>query len=158
MFLLQMLQADADRRAQTHEELVDKIFSAQRSMWDDPKEIPDEESPIRSTIAILPRALFVPDEFIEKSTYDMPLELYPVLPTNLSASHIYPRLLQCLDLRPGLRVLDIGSGTGYLCCAIANIIYPGGKVVGWELHDKVTQFAKVNVVLVFDYPYFTNKK
>lgn len=33
-------------------------------------------------------------------------------------------------LTPGARVLDIGSGSGYLTHVLAELVQPGGKVVG----------------------------
>lgn len=35
-------------------------------------------------------------------------------------------------LRPGARVLDIGSGSGYLTHVLAELVKPGGTVVGVE--------------------------
>lgn len=33
-------------------------------------------------------------------------------------------------LKPGARVLDVGSGTGYLTAAFAIMVGPNGKAVG----------------------------
>lgn len=35
-------------------------------------------------------------------------------------------------LKPGAKVLDIGSGSGYLTHVLAELVKPGGKVVGVE--------------------------
>ena len=35
-------------------------------------------------------------------------------------------------LKPGARVLDVGSGSGYLTHVLAELVRPGGKVVGVE--------------------------
>lgn len=40
--------------------------------------------------------------------------------------------LRTLPLRPGERVLDVGSGLGQLTRAMARAIAPGGRVVGVE--------------------------
>jgi ubiquinone/menaquinone biosynthesis C-methylase UbiE len=37
-----------------------------------------------------------------------------------------------LDLRPGMRVLDVGSGLGQMARAIARAVSPGGTVIGVE--------------------------
>lgn len=46
-------------------------------------------------------------------------------------------------LKPGARVLDIGSGSGYLTHVLAELVKPGGVVVGLEhimaLRDKGEQ-------------------
>lgn len=35
-------------------------------------------------------------------------------------------------LHPGAKVLDVGSGSGYLTHVLAELVKPGGKVVGIE--------------------------
>lgn len=182
LFLMHMMQRDGDRTAQTHEELVDKVFRAQ-TMWGPPQpmehhrvaereegdeedrereemqEMEEEEeeeaeddgiigteSAIYKTMRSLPRGWFVPREFQSLACNDMPLDMQPVLPTNLSAAHIYPKLLQLLHLNhldkgKSIRVLDIGCGTGYLSCAVAILLGPGHEVEGWDVHDSVIHYA-----------------
>jgi len=40
------------------------------------------------------------------------------------------QLLAALDIRPGQKVLDIGTGTGRLAIYVAGLIGPSGRVVG----------------------------
>lgn len=35
-------------------------------------------------------------------------------------------------LKPGMRALDVGSGSGYLTCVMTKLVGPSGKVVGIE--------------------------
>ncbi len=37
------------------------------------------------------------------------------------------------QLRPGARVLDVGSGSGYLTAIFAQLVSPGGHVTGVEV-------------------------
>jgi len=46
-------------------------------------------------------------------------------------------MLEQLDLRPGLRVLEIGAGTGYNAALLSKIVGAGGRVITVEL-DPVT--------------------
>jgi protein-L-isoaspartate O-methyltransferase len=65
----------------------------------------EEEARVREAIQNTPRALFVPSEAALFANNDMPLDLHPYgLPTNLSAPHIYPRVMQLLRITPGLKV------------------------------------------------------
>ncbi|TKA68404.1 hypothetical protein B0A55_08743 [Friedmanniomyces simplex] len=52
----------------------------------------------------------------------------------ISAPHMHAAACEALlpYLRPGARVLDIGSGSGYLTHVLAELVKPGGKVVGVE--------------------------
>ncbi|KAK4905637.1 hypothetical protein LTR49_025075 [Elasticomyces elasticus] len=52
----------------------------------------------------------------------------------ISAPHMHAAACESLlpYLRPGARVLDIGSGSGYLTHVLAELVKPGGKVVGVE--------------------------
>jgi SAM-dependent methyltransferase len=43
-------------------------------------------------------------------------------------------LLRPLDLRPGLRVLDVGSGPGHTTFELARRVSPGGKVTGVDIN------------------------
>lgn len=75
--------------------------------------------PVRRAFSTVPRELFVPEiaqrEGLERvyadtalvtrqSTQGMPL-------SSSSQPAIMAEMLECLDLRPGLRVLEIGTGT-----------------------------------------------
>ena len=50
----------------------------------------------------------------------------------ISAPHIHAYALQQLNPNPGAKVLDIGSGSGYLLPAFAQLVGRNGKVIGIE--------------------------
>jgi protein-L-isoaspartate(D-aspartate) O-methyltransferase len=52
----------------------------------------------------------------------------------ISAPHMHAHALEMLrdQLIPGARVLDVGSGSGYLTACMARLVQPGGKVIGIE--------------------------
>lgn len=52
--------------------------------------------------------------------------------TNSQPSYVL-RLLEMLDLRPGQRVLEIGSGSGWLAAVMAHLVGTGGHVTGIEI-------------------------
>lgn len=48
-------------------------------------------------------------------------------------------------LHPGARVLDVGSGSGYLTHVLAELVKPGGVVVGVEHIQALADLGKTNM-------------
>jgi SAM-dependent methyltransferase len=51
-------------------------------------------------------------------------------------------------LRPGERVLDLGSGTGKICFIASQVVGPAGHVIGVDMTDEMLQVARRNAPLV----------
>jgi ubiquinone/menaquinone biosynthesis C-methylase UbiE len=49
------------------------------------------------------------------------------------------RLLRLLDLRPGMRVLDVGCGPGRLALPVARLVGESGEVVGLDVQRRMLQ-------------------
>lgn len=129
--LLQQLVLGRRQTFNTHQEMFGELFGGE----------PDPL--ILHALRCIERAWFVPSEDSAAAYRDAPVEL-PELGTNLSAPHIYPSMLRELRLtrdRP-LRVLDVGSGTGYMSALLAHILGPAGYVEGWELSPAAVAFAR----------------
>lgn len=62
---------------------------------------------------------------------------------------IYPKdqgfIAMLLSLSPGLRVLEVGVGTGSTTIVIANIVRPTGHVYGYEVREDVLNIARRNL-------------
>ncbi|KAL4421899.1 hypothetical protein ABPG77_005183 [Micractinium sp. CCAP 211/92] len=65
----------------------------------------------------------------------------------ISAPHMHATCLELLreHLRPGARVLDVGSGSGYLSAAMGIMVAPTGKVIGIEKHPELAEQSIRNV-------------
>lgn len=50
--------------------------------------------------------------------------------------------LDLLALRPGERVVDIGSGPGFLCDSMAEVVGPQGQVVGLDISNDLLASAR----------------
>ncbi|AUS78887.1 hypothetical protein C1701_11560 [Actinoalloteichus sp. AHMU CJ021] len=64
-------------------------------------------------------------------------------PSSSSAPTLMARMLDALDLRPGMRVLEIGAGTGYNAALISAIT--GGPVVTVEAGEATAQSAAESI-------------
>ncbi|KAK4898206.1 hypothetical protein LTR27_004213 [Elasticomyces elasticus] len=64
----------------------------------------------------------------------------------ISAPHMHAAACESLlpYLRPGAHVLDIGSGSGYLTHVLAELVKPGGKVVGVEHIQPLVEMGTAN--------------
>ena len=51
-------------------------------------------------------------------------------------------------LREGETVLDLGSGTGKICFIAAQVVGPGGRVIGVDMTDEMLEIARRNAPVV----------
>lgn len=65
----------------------------------------------------------------------------------ISAPHMHASACESLlpRLTPGARVLDIGSGSGYLTAVLANLVGPSGTVVGIDHIQPLVDMATNNM-------------
>lgn len=65
----------------------------------------------------------------------------------ISAPHMHASAAESMlpFLQPAARVLDIGSGSGYLTAVLANLVGEQGKVVGLDHIPALVELAKKNM-------------
>jgi protein-L-isoaspartate(D-aspartate) O-methyltransferase len=65
----------------------------------------------------------------------------------ISAPHMHAYALEMLreKLIPGARILDVGSGSGYLTVCMARLVQPGGKVIGIEHIPQLVDLSVKNI-------------
>lgn len=79
------------------------------------------------------RELFVPLDAVQESVRDHAIGLDDTGDATVSAMHAYVRTFYLAGVRPGLRVLDLGGGTGYGAALLGAIVGERGSVVSVEL-------------------------
>ncbi|PPQ75160.1 hypothetical protein CVT24_007488 [Panaeolus cyanescens] len=65
----------------------------------------------------------------------------------ISAPHMHAYASEHLlpYLKPGAKVLDVGSGSGYLAAVLYRLVSPGGKVVGIEHIPELVTWSEANL-------------
>jgi len=85
----------------------------------------------------VPRHLFVPDDQRDYAFEDMPLPIG--WGQTISQPYIVAYMTEQLELVPGMKVLEIGTGSGYQTAILA---YLGCKVYSIELQKGLATSAK----------------
>jgi protein-L-isoaspartate(D-aspartate) O-methyltransferase len=73
-------------------------------------------------LSFVDRSLFVPSNFVELAYSDTEIPL--LHGETMLAPRVAARLAQDLLLKPTDRVLEIGTGSGYLTALLASLSYP----------------------------------
>ncbi len=95
---------------------------------------------VLAAIDAVPRERFVPEEFRDLAFADVEIPLPHG--QRMMAPKIEGRLLQALDLDPGDRVLEVGTGSGYLTACLAHL---AGRVVSVEYFPDMVESARAKL-------------
>jgi protein-L-isoaspartate(D-aspartate) O-methyltransferase len=94
----------------------------------------------------VPRHLFLPDEPLDKVYSDVAIVRKRGEEGQWTSSSSQPAImaimLEQLDLKPGQRVLEIGTGTGFNAALIASIVGADGKVVTVDIQPDLIEYAR----------------
>ena len=93
--------------------------------------------------AAAPRTWFLPRAETRFAALDRPLPIGHGQ-TNSQPTTVR-HLLGHLDVRPGQRVLDVGCGSGWTTALLAQLVGPGGEVVGVEIVPELVDFGRSNL-------------
>lgn len=87
---------------------------------------------VLAAIAEVPRELFVPAELAAAAYHDAPLRIGHG--QTISQPAVVARMCELLELAPGDRVLDVGTGSGYHAAVMAKLC---GHVWGVEVESQL---------------------
>ncbi len=95
--------------------------------------------PYRAAFTAVRRELFVPTDATAESVQDAAIALDASGMATVSAFHAYARTFELAGIAPGMRVLDLGAGTGYGTALLAAIVGPSGAVRGVEIDPELVR-------------------
>ena len=73
----------------------------------------------------VPRELFVPEELRHLAYEDTPLPIG--YGQTISAPHMVALMTELADLKPGMKVLEVGTGSGYHAAVLAEVVAPSDE-------------------------------
>lgn len=91
----------------------------------------------------VPRADFVPEFMRSQAQRDIALPTFES--QTISQPYTVAFMLELLDPREGQKILDVGSGSGWVAGMFAFIVGPKGKVFGIERIRELVDFSKDNL-------------
>ena len=100
-------------------------------------------SQVEQAMLSVPRELFVPVEKRKLAYVDQPLDIG--FNQTISAPHMVSIMCEALELRPGMKVLEIGTGSGYHAAVVSCIVGEKGKVYSVERFSELAKQAKKNL-------------
>ncbi len=106
---------------------------------------------IYAAFRALPRHHFLPGRPLEQVYSDQAIVLKRSGDEWLSSSSqpaMMAIMLEQLELRPAMAVLEIGTGTGYNAALIDHIVGPQGRVLSLELESDLAAAARRNLATV----------
>ncbi|MFH1306121.1 MAG: protein-L-isoaspartate(D-aspartate) O-methyltransferase [Candidatus Micrarchaeota archaeon] len=102
-----------------------------------------ENSAVFRAIKKVKRQNFVPPEMRQYAQQDRPLPIG--YGQTISAIHMYAIMLESGKLKTGMKVLEVGTGSGYGAALLKEIVGKKGKVYSIELIPQLSEFAKNNL-------------
>jgi protein-L-isoaspartate(D-aspartate) O-methyltransferase len=91
----------------------------------------------------VPREEFVPPRLRSNAYVDTPLPIGSG--QTISAPHMVAIMVEKLALEPGMKVLEVGAGSGYHAAVVAELVAPDGQVFSVERVESLARFAKDNL-------------
>jgi protein-L-isoaspartate(D-aspartate) O-methyltransferase len=100
------------------------------------------EPRLLSALLDVPRERFVRPLDIGESSLDTPLLLDDEGFATISAPHAYLLSFRVLDLRPGHRIAELGTGSGYGAALASQVVGPAGSVLSIEIDETLAARAR----------------
>ena len=98
---------------------------------------------VLDALAKVPRENFVLEKYRELAYLDEPLPL--LAGQTISQPTTVAIMTDSLNVKPGQKVLEVGTGSGYQAAILAELVGPKGKVFTVERIKALVQFAKKNL-------------
>ena len=103
---------------------------------------------VKAAFRAHPRHLFIQDNYsLEEMYQDYPLSLYEDenFISTISQPSFVLSMLDLLDLRPGQKVFELGTGSGWNAALMGHIVGENGKIVSLDIIPELTRRTKRNL-------------
>lgn len=91
----------------------------------------------------IPRELFIPEQYRTSAYDDTPLPIGHG--QTISAPHMVAIMCDLLDLENGMKVLEVGGGSGYHAAVMAELVKPDGYIFSMERISDLVMQANENL-------------
>ncbi len=98
------------------------------------------QNPVLKAMEVIPREKFVPESYKYLAYADHPIPIGS--DATISQPLVVAMMLSELQLKEGMHVLEIGSGSGYVVALIQNIVGKKGQVTGIEIAPELVAESK----------------
>ena len=96
-----------------------------------------EDSRVLAALQTVPRHLFVPDAYIQRAYNNLALPIGEG--QTISQPYVVALMSELLDVKPGEKVLEVGTGSGYQAAVLAEM---GAEVYSVEIIPVLAQRAR----------------
>jgi protein-L-isoaspartate(D-aspartate) O-methyltransferase len=98
---------------------------------------------VRKALLSVPREEFVLPEYRMMAYEDRPLPLFKG--ATISAPHMVAMMCELIEPRSGMKILEVGAGSGYHAAVCAEAIERRGKVYTIEIVKELAVYAAQNI-------------
>jgi len=98
---------------------------------------------VRKALLSVPREEFVLPEYRLMAYEDRPLPLFAG--ATISAPHMVAMMCELIEPRTGMKILEVGAGSGYHAAVCAEAIERRGKVYTIEIVKELAVYAAQNI-------------
>jgi|Deesub1362B_J571_1020462.scaffolds.fasta_scaffold00228_33 protein-L-isoaspartate(D-aspartate) O-methyltransferase len=122
------------------ENFIDPYFERRLKLMNRLKDELNLSERVYRAMLKVPRHLFVPSNYRDDAYADTPLPIGK--DQTISAPHMVAIMCELLDLKEGLKVLEVGTGRGYHAAVVAELIGEKGKVITVERIEELARKAR----------------
>ncbi|MBS3067913.1 protein-L-isoaspartate(D-aspartate) O-methyltransferase [Candidatus Micrarchaeota archaeon] len=103
---------------------------------------------VEKAMLAIDRALFMSKEYLSLAYSD---NAFPIgYDQTISAPTVVSFMLDKLEVKPGMKILEIGTGSGYNAALLSYIVGIRGKVISIELVPEICALARKNIAKISD--------
>ncbi|ACB40901.1 protein-L-isoaspartate(D-aspartate) O-methyltransferase [Pyrobaculum neutrophilum] len=98
---------------------------------------------VRRAMLAVPREEFVMPEYRMMAYEDRPLPLFA--DATISAPHMVAMMCELVEPKPGMKILEVGAGSGYQAAVCAEAMERRGRVYTVEIVKELAIYAAQNI-------------